>query len=499
MTSAALPRFSRSVARRRSTRVLMAVSLAALGVAPLVYAQDGMSALGIQRTVLHLYVGQVKVIPSPPMKRVAVGNSKLLGVTNLPREMLFIAEKPGTTDVYTWARDGAQQEYHVVVVQEDNTQTLQELRAVLHSFPGVHVQRSGDQVFVTGQTDPSGLARLRSAIAAYPGVVNLVRPTRIHMKPMVVLDVQVVNFSKNALNKLGIDWENAITGPAVGTLGSFVSNGLYNLATPPSGASGPNGAPTGFPLNIPPFQSYAGIASSITSTINLAVQNGQAYLLANPKLVTRSGQAASFLSGGEVPIPVSSGFGQVSVTYKKYGIQLHILPTVDRQGNILASIKAGVSEINPAVTVDGYPGFLTRNTTSVVNVHTGQTIVLSGLIHATGSNSVNKFPWLGNIPILGALFRSTDFQHDQSELVIFVTPEVIRPDSAQNRALIAQARGYVARFNQDYQRGYFVPGIGHDPNRVPYPQFPKTPASPATTALTTPSAIDSTAIPKPQP
>ncbi len=452
--------------------------VAACALAPLAVQADD-----TPRSVLHLYVGQVKVLPAPALSRVAIGNGKLLGVTTLPHQMLFIAEKPGTTDVYAWSRNGNQQEYHVVVLPADNPQTLAQVNALLKEFPGVHARIVGGQVLLMGHASPSESAHLQLAIHQYPGVVNLVRPDSVRMKPMVVLDVQVVNFNKNAMDNLGIDWQNAIAGPAIGTLGSFVSNGIYNVApsSTQTNFSGPNGTPTGFPLNVPPFASYAGIASTITSTINLAVQNGQAYLLANPKLVTRSGQAASFLSGGEVPIPVSAGFGAISVTYKKYGIRLHIKPIVDRQGNILASIKATVSEINPAVTIDGYPGFIDRNTKSVVNVHSGQTIVLSGLIHSTGSNAINKFPWLGNVPILGALFRSTEFQHNQSELVIFVTPEVITPQSEQNRALVNQARGYIARFNRDYAQGYFVPGIGHDPNRVPYPNFPPRTAATATT------------------
>jgi pilus assembly protein CpaC len=170
------------------------------------------------------------------------------------------------------------------------------------------------------------------------------------------------------------------------------------------------------------------------------VQNGQAYILANPRLVTRSGGTATFLAGGEVPIPVSAGFGAVSVTYKNYGVKLKIQPDVDHQGNILATVDTAISQINPALTVQGYPAFLTRKTDSVVNVHSGQTIVLSGLIHATGANSINKLPWLGDIPILGTLFRDTQFQHNQSELVIFVTPEVINPNSPANRAMIRQGR-----------------------------------------------------------
>ena len=232
----------------------------------------------------------------------------------------------------------------------------------------------------------------------------------------------------------------------MGLVGDFVNNSLYRLGDVTQGGqagntlNGPQGGISGLPLNVPPFSSYAGIVSSITSQINLAVQNGQAYILANPRLVTRSGGTATFLAGGEVPIPVSAGFGAVSVTYKNYGVKLKIQPDVDHQGNILATVDTAISQINPALTVQGYPAFLTRKTDSVVNVHSGQTIVLSGLIHATGANSINKLPWLGDIPILGTLFRDTQFQHNQSELVIFVTPEVINPNSPANRAMIRQGR-----------------------------------------------------------
>ena len=108
----------------------------------------------------------------------------------------------------------------------------------------------------------------------------------------------------------------------------------------------------------------------------------------------------------------------------------------------------------------------------MVNVRSGQTIVLSGLVHATGANTVNKFPWLGDLPILGALFRSTQFQRDQSALVIFVTPRTIRPQAPENRALIAAARTLKRHFAQGFAHGYFVPGIGTDPAGPGYPTLP---------------------------
>jgi len=427
---------------------------------------------------INLYANQVKVIPCSPLARVAVGNGKLLSVSTLTHQIVMIADAPGTTDVYMWEKDGRQIAYHVNITPSDNLQTFGELQNLLNEFPGVQARTTGRQVVLSGNASANELKRLNLAIRAYPGVVNLVRPDTVDMKRMVVLDVQVVNFSKNAMDNLGINWQTSVLGPSVGLVGDFVNNSLYRLgdisgggATPGNALNGPGGSLSGLPLNVPPFSSYAGIVSTLTSQINLAVQNGQAYILANPRLVTRSGDTASFLAGGQVPIPVSAGFGAVSVTYKNYGVKLNIQPDVDRQGNILANIKTEISEINPALTVQGYPAFLTRKTNSIVNVHSGQTIVLSGLIHSTGNNTINKLPWLGDIPILGALFRSTQFQHDQSELVIFVTPEVINPTSSVNRAMVQQGRQDIARFNRDFQHGYFVPGIGHDPNKVGYPNF----------------------------
>lgn len=441
---------------------------------------------------LNLYANQVKVLPCDPLTRVAVGNGKLLSVSTLTHQIVMVADAPGTTDVYLWEKNGQQIAYHVNITAADNLQIFTDLQGLLTEFPGVAARTTGRQVVLSGNASTGELKRLNLAIRAYPGVVNLVRPDTVAMKRMVVLDVQVVDFSKNALDNLGINWQTSIVGPAVGLVGDFVNNSLYRLGDVTQGGqagntlNGPQGGISGLPLNVPPFSSYAGIVSSITSQINLAVQNGQAYILANPRLVTRSGGTATFLAGGEVPIPVSAGFGAVSVTYKNYGVKLKIQPDVDHQGNILATVNTAISQINPALTVQGYPAFLTRKTDSVVNVHSGQTIVLSGLIHATGANSINKLPWLGDIPILGTLFRDTQFQHNQSELVIFVTPEVINPNSPVNRAMIRQGRQDITRFNRDFQHGYFVPGVGHDPNQVGYPNFTTHVAPTAATESTRP-------------
>ena len=187
------------------------------------------------------------------------------------------------------------------------------------------------------------------------------------------------------------------------------------------------------------------------------MNKGKAFLLASPQLSARSGGQAKFLAGGEVPIPVPQGFGQVTVDYKEYGIKLDIEPLVNFNQDISTRILAEVSRVDPTVTVQGVPGFTTRRTESEINVHAGETIVISGLIDSSAQQDAKRLPLLGDIPILGKLFRSDGFRGNRTELVMFVTPRVVTPGSQENldgleRARQIQERGQQAmpRRNKDF-------------------------------------------------
>ncbi|MDA8114782.1 MAG: pilus assembly protein N-terminal domain-containing protein, partial [Acidithiobacillus sp.] len=209
----------------------------------------------VVRRTINLYANQVKVIPCSPLARVAVGNGKLLSVSTLTHQIVMIADAPGTTDVYMWEKDGRQIAYHVNITPSDNLQTFGDLQSLLSEFPGVQARTTGRQVVLSGNASAGELKRLNLAIRAYPGVVNLVRPDTVDMKRMVVLDVQVVNFSKNAMDNLGINWQTSVAGPAMGLVGDFVNNSLYRLgdvtgggATPGNALNGPGGSLSGLPL-----------------------------------------------------------------------------------------------------------------------------------------------------------------------------------------------------------------------------------------------------------
>ncbi len=160
-------------------------------------------------------------------------------------------------------------------------------------------------------------------------------------------------------------------------------------------------------------------------------------MLASPSLSTVSGESATFLSGGDFPVAVLNEFGQPVVEFRQFGIQLEIEPLMDRNHNIRSKIRAEVSSIDFAVQVNGVPGLRRRETQSTITARPGETIIISGLLNAEDSKNVNKVPWLGDIPILGRLFRSDDFLKQRSEMVVMVTPRIRSVSDTAGEALEA--------------------------------------------------------------
>jgi len=181
------------------------------------------------------------------------------------------------------------------------------------------------------------------------------------------------------------------------------------------------------PNTVKPFSTYFGIASNVTSRINFLASNGDAVTLAEPVLTAANGGSANFLAGGEVPYPTRDENGNTVVDFKEYGIKLDVSPQIDSMGNVRTLIDTEISQIDPAVSVQGAPGLLTRRAQTQVNVRSGETIVISGLLTSENSKDVDMLPGLGKLPILGALFKSKNVRNSVSELVIFVTPEVVDP------------------------------------------------------------------------
>lgn len=397
---------------------------------------------------LLMYVGEVKTLPYRDLARVAVGNGKVLSSTVLDEEVLLLAEATGDTSLYMWQKNGNLIRYKVRVFANDADDARQQAEILVAGIPGVKVERVNDTIVVRGQASKQTIQRIDLALRNLPKVVDLVTEEDVTMKKMIYLKVQILEFKKSALEDLGVEWGTSAQGPALAIAGDAISNGQfrYQPATQLPTFTVGQGATAALSVPNQIGKAYFGIASALTSTINMAVTNGDAWILASPELSTRSGGEAKFLAGGQIPLPSVSATGQSSVTFKDYGIKLTVHPVADDRGNISASISTELSDIDPAITVQGIPGFLTRATDSEVNVRSGQTIVMSGLMDQRASNDSAKFPFLGDVPILGALFKSSNFKNGRTDLVIFVTPFITDPTSPTNVQRIEKAKDLRERF-----------------------------------------------------
>ena len=195
------------------------------------------------------------------------------------------------------------------------------------------------------------------------------------------------------------------------------------------------------------------LGMNILSSLDIAAQDGLVSILAEPNLTALSGETASFLAGGEFPIPVSQALGSVTIEYKQYGVGLAFTPIVLSDGRISMRVRPEVSELSNsgAVTLNGFtvPALTTRRAETTVELGSGQSFMIAGLLRNTASNNIDKAPFLGDLPILGALFRSTNFRREETELVVVVTPYLVRPVSGQ---LATPVDGY--RVPNDLQRDF---------------------------------------------
>jgi pilus assembly protein CpaC len=385
---------------------------------------------------IEMFVGESRVFPTPGVARIAVGNGQLLTAAALDgRETILFANAVGTSSLFVWNEDGRYQRLKINIVPGDTSRYAREVAAFLAAIPNARASVIGDKVIVEGDgLSDFDLLKIDELGKRYPQIVNFTN--RLGWEKMVLLDVKIAEFPISELREHGIKWTPSGGGAIAGiwsplrrgTAGPYQINiqtaGQGNAApiTVPQGIEGmPAGGGVPLPngLNI-----LTGINMGLNAQLNLLAQNGRASILAEPQLSARNGAKASFLAGGEYPYTVSTINGP-TVLFKPYGVKLDIQPRVDSHGVVRAMIDSEVSSIDAAISTPAGPGLRTRKTSTEFNVNSGETIVLSGLLSRETSTDIDKVPLLGDLPILGALFRSTRFQNKETELVVFVTPTVV--------------------------------------------------------------------------
>jgi pilus assembly protein CpaC len=383
---------------------------------------------------IELYVGESKVYPTPGVARIAVGNGQILSASALDgKEVILFGNGVGVSSLFVWNEDGRYQRVKVNIVPGETARITREVAAFLQRIPKATASVVGDKVVVEGdELSDADREKVAELAKRYPQIVNFTSP--IGWEQTVLMDVKVVEFPKSELRELGLKW-NPTGGGAIGAIWSPISRGDNGASvggrqitiTSPSTQQPPitsvDPAAKGVPLPSA-LTIMSAVNVGLNAQLNLLEQNGTAAILAEPQLSTRSGYKASFLAGGEFPYSVSNLNG-VTIVFKPYGIKLDIEPKVGRNGVIRAEIDSEVSSIDSSVSAVGGPALLTRRTKTEFNVRTGETIVLSGLLQRTTGNDIDKIPFLGDLPVLGALFRSKRFQNKETELVVFVTPTIV--------------------------------------------------------------------------
>jgi pilus assembly protein CpaC len=387
------------------------------------------ASVALRQIRLNVSRGQTVRLPAPAAT-IFVADPSIADIQTPSNRVVFVfGKKPGRTSLFALSESGDPiAEYQVVV-----TPPVEDLRELLHgevpdSRIGVTYTPNGA---VLSGTVPNAVAAeaARSIASQFLGqgaVVN--NRLKVAGAIQVNLRVRVAEISRSVSKEFGINWN------AVGQVGNFrfglvtgrqAFNSAGQLTRSPTGAAAIG---VGFSDGV----------NNISAVIDALAAEGLVSILAEPNLTAVSGESASFLACGEFPIPVAQGSDRVSVDFRRFGVSLEFVPTVLSGDLINVRVKPEVSELsaNGAVDVSGFriPAIATRRADTVVELASGQSFAIGGLIRRTFETDVNNVPWLGDIPILGALFRSSRFQKNESELVIIVTPYIVRASSARLKA-----------------------------------------------------------------
>lgn len=347
---------------------------------------------------LQLRPGFQQILDHPGATRISIGNPNIIEARPLPMGagVIVVGKMEGETDLVIWERD--KRTDRNVRVREKNF-VIDELRGFTDIFPSLSVTESGSAVILAGPVASSADKKLLEDFARSRPNVHLRLSLPDEKRSLLSYDLKIIEISKGSTSQLGIRWPDSIA-----VTGSWTSGGNEG---------------TTFSL-----------ASGFEARLNLLLADGRARILANPRIVCESGESASFLAGGEIPIVIVTPETR-TVEWKTYGVVLKLQPKMDADNKIRTNITAEISTVDHGSGSSQVPGFLTRRITTHFSSPSGGTVMLSGLIKSEMAKDIAKVPLLGQIPILGELFKSRSFRENQTELAIFITPAEVKGDSSE--------------------------------------------------------------------
>ena len=477
---------TQAITRRARLGTAMAALAIALGTAGA--SAPALAAPTAARPVETLNVSKgtgTLVRLSEPMSDVFVANENVADVqVRSPTQLYVFGKDSGETTIYATSK-GGKVVYATNVRVAQNLANLNEIIRAAMPDSNITVTTVGQVAILNGTVaSPEDAAQAQMLVTGLlnPGkkegdLLDIVPVNRLKTATplQVTLKVRIAEINRSLLKSMGVNLLSRDTtggflfGIGRGNPGSISgSTATFNIS-----GSGTTLGAAGHLLGL-----------DLLSTLDIAANDGVASILAEPNLTALSGETASFLAGGEFPIPVSQGNNAVTIEYKQYGVGLAFTPIVLGDGRISMRVRPEVSQLDAAngITVPGnfrIPALVTRRAETTVELGSGQSFMIAGLLQNTGQNSIDKAPVLGDLPILGALFRSNKFQRSETELVVIVTPYLVRPVSTQ---MATPVDGY--RNPNDIERdwlGQTFKGVNGkvDPTAVPAPAAASTGAAPA--------------------
>lgn len=383
------------------TQMAWALMLSSLPVGLAFAAPGNCSALGQLPAVVEVGEGLQQALQSPvPITRLAIGDPKIADVrVNGDRSFLLTGVGTGATSLMVWTDCSATPRQSMVFVKGKATSALTSLS-------------------LSPSEDPT-------------------------LPSQVQTDIRFVEVSRTKLKEASTNFLG---------VGTNFFLGSPNLLSPSEGV---------FKLPVSTDSFNVGFGGGrVKAMINALERSGFAYTLARPSLVALSGQSATFLAGGEVPIPVpSAGSDTISIEYKEFGIRLTLTPTVIDRNRITLKVAPEVSELDysNAVVIQGIqvPALTVRRTDTSVSLADGESFVISGLISTNNRSTISKFPGLGDIPILGAFFRDSNISREEKELLMIVTPHLVQPLAA-NAQLPSLPGEKLRNYDPDWYRLFFL-------------------------------------------
>jgi len=439
--------------------VTLCVALLAAGVDAQGLADS--RAVTSEAQLLDLGVGKSKVIDlTAPIKRASLANPEVADTVVLSPKQIYLTGKAiGVTTLTLWKENGDLFSVFDVRVTPDLSQLREQLHKMLPDEQDMLVMATHDHITLSG-TVSSLVHQSRALEIAEPyapkKVVNFLS---VGGAQQVMLEVRVAEMNRDLIRHIGVNMNG------VGGGNNFGVTALNSITTlqGPAGLSSPmNQLVTSAVNALVRFQT-----GDITWTAFLDALKEEDVLkvLAKPTLVAISGQEAQFLSGGEFPFPVPQAFGIITIQYKKFGIGLAFTPTVLGNNRISMAVSPEVSELDfkNALQLQGFtvPTISTRRATTVVELADGQSFAIAGLLRDNVREQIQKFPVLGDIPVLGTLFRSSRYQKNQTELLIIVTPRFVKPLDMANQSLPTDT--FVEPNDWEFYLMGWTDGIGYAP------------------------------------